>query len=53
MSRHFFSKRQRLYSSVIRQMKAYDKEKYFLGVLTLYDLDVTQGEGQKCYIFTA
>ena len=52
MSRRFSSKRQRVYASVIRQMKAYDKERSLLGVLTLYDLVVTQGQGQKCQIFT-
>ena len=51
MSRHFSSKRQRVCSSVIRRMKDYD-EKCFLCVLTLYDLGVTQGQGQKCQIFT-
>ena len=29
-------------------MKAYDKEKCFLDVLTLYDLGVIQRQGQKC-----
>ena len=48
MSRHFSSKRQRVYSSVISQIKALDKEKFCLGVLTLYDFCVTQGLGQKC-----
>ena len=40
MSRHFSSKRQRVYSSVRRQIKAYD-EKRLLGILTLYDLGMT------------
>ena len=32
-------------------MKAYDEEKFLLGVLTLYELGMTQGQGQKCQIF--
>ena len=50
MSKHYSSKQQRVYSSFIPQMKAY--EKCLLGVLTLYDLGMTQGHGQKCQIFT-
>ena len=52
MSRHFPSKRQRVYRSCILQMKANDKEKRLLGVLTLDDIGVTQGQGQTCQIFT-
>ena len=33
-------------------MKANDKEKRLLGVLTLDDIGVTQGQGQTCQIFT-
>ena len=33
-------------------MKAYDEKKCLLGVLTLYDLGVTQCQGQKCKILT-
>ena len=51
MSRHFSSKRLRLYSSFIYQMKAYDKRKCFFAILTLDDRGVTQGQGQKCKIF--
>ena len=33
-------------------MKAYGEEKCLLGVLTLYDFGVSQGQGQKYKIFT-
>ena len=33
-------------------MKAYDEEKCLFGTLILDDLDVTQGQGLKCQIFT-
>ena len=46
MSRHFSSKRQIVYLSVVRQLKAYD-EKCLLGVLILYNLGMTQGQGQN------
>ena len=52
MSRHFSSKRQRVYSSAIRQMNAYN-EKCLLGVSSLYDLGVTKGPGQKRQTFAA
>ena len=41
----------RVYTSIKHQMKAYD-EKCLLGVLTLNDLGMTQGQGQACQIFT-
>ena len=52
MSRRFSSKRQRVYLSIIRQMKAYEEKKCLFDVLILYDLGVIQGQGQKCQIFT-
>ena len=33
-------------------MKVYGVEKDFFGFLTFDDLSVTQGQGQKCQIFT-
>ena len=33
-------------------MKAYDKEKCLFGILTLDDLGLTQGQCQKCKIFS-
>ena len=32
-------------------MRAYDEEKVLFGVLTLDDLDMSQGQGQMCQIF--
>ena len=29
-------------------MKTYDEEKCLFGILTLHDLGMTQGQGQKC-----
>ena len=43
MSQHFSSKRQKVYSSAIRQMNAYNEKKCLLSVSSLYDLGVTQG----------
>ena len=33
-------------------MKAYDEGKCLFGTLTLDDFGMTQGQGQKCQIFT-
>ena len=33
-------------------MRAYDEGKCLFGILTLDDFDVTQGQGQKCKIFS-
>ena len=33
-------------------MKAYDEDKCIFGVLTLDDLSMIQGQGQKCQIFS-
>ena len=52
MSRHISLKQQGVYSTVLRQMKAYNEEKCYLSIVTLYDLGVTQGQGQKCKMFS-
>ena len=49
---HFYSKRQKVYSNVIHQIKAFDEGKGILGVLTFDDLSVTQGQGRTYQIFT-
>ena len=44
ISRYFCSKWQKVCSSSIHQMEAYDEEVLFCGVMTFNDLGVTQGQ---------